>query len=279
MAPINIDGNQVSSVTIDGTEVSEITVDGNVVFSASAIPDSVSYWNMNNLSGTSIGDTIFDENGNHDLTIDGDNGVSIVSSFDSEYDNAIEHQALSGERAYLYNDNIGSGWLNSHTVAFFWNPGNPMSTGSSNSGLYKFETDIGDYSGYADGFGIQFSQTPTDNNGELLDYSIVHSGGSRGEFSTSSGPLNGEDNWYWVVSRFDDGSRFNYRVYEYGVGLIGEHDDTSGFTIQNSGDVTLVMYGGISSEDIFGYFDETRIWKSFLSDQEIDDIWNNAYNV
>jgi hypothetical protein len=39
LAPINIDGSQVSDVTIDGKSVSEVTMDGQQVF-GSAIPDS-----------------------------------------------------------------------------------------------------------------------------------------------------------------------------------------------------------------------------------------------
>jgi len=40
MAPIKIDGTDITGATIDGTDVTEITVDGQTVFSASALPSS-----------------------------------------------------------------------------------------------------------------------------------------------------------------------------------------------------------------------------------------------
>jgi len=274
MPPTSIDGTDISGATIDGTEVTEITADGQVVFSSGfSISGSDAYWNMESLSGTTTGDTINDANENHDLTIGGQS-LSVVSSFDTNYGNAIEHQGTEGERAYAYNDNVGSGWTESHTVAFWWNPGDPAGTNNSNDGVYKFDTNIGDYSGYSQGFDIQHSQNVEDNGGELLDYSLNIS--SSTDFSISpEGPKNASDNWYWVVSRWDANTRFNYRVYEQGRGQIGEYNSTSVGGPDGSGDVTLVMFGGVSNEDLFGVFDEAGIWNSFLTDQEVQDIWND----
>jgi len=55
MAPISIDGEEITGATIDGQNVSEITVDGETVFSA--IPDSGIEqigWNANGDEGSDV---------------------------------------------------------------------------------------------------------------------------------------------------------------------------------------------------------------------------------
>jgi len=281
MAPIDINNQEIGSVTVNGTEVQEITVDGDVVFTAGVNrPSADSYWDFSaqSISGNSVGDTILDVEGNNTLTVGGDEGVTNVSSFDAEYDEAIDHGNSFGDsgdlRAYLYNNNIGQGWLQSHTVAFWWKPGDPAGTDNeSNSGVYKFDTQLGNYSSYSDGFGIQFSQKARDNGGNITTYSL--NANSRFDFSINDGPKNGSNTWFYIVSRFDSGTRFNFRVYEEGQGLIGEYNDTSppiGKSIGN--DVTFVLTGGISSEDILGFFDEAGLWNRFLSDSEVDELYD-----
>ena len=57
MAPIDIDGTDVSGISIDGTDVQEVTMDGGVVWQASAIPDSVV--NLGGYDGSNNVDTIY----------------------------------------------------------------------------------------------------------------------------------------------------------------------------------------------------------------------------
>jgi len=57
LAPINIDGSQVSDVTIDGDSVSQVTMDGQQVFGA--IPDSaIAQYDVNQETGYSDTDTL-----------------------------------------------------------------------------------------------------------------------------------------------------------------------------------------------------------------------------
>ena len=74
MAPISIDGEEITGATIDGEEVQEITVDGQVAYTAGPeIPDSaLYYWPMSEGSGTSAAESV---NG-ADMSL---NGLSWVS--------------------------------------------------------------------------------------------------------------------------------------------------------------------------------------------------------
>jgi len=96
MAPITIDGTDVSTITVDGQDVSEITADGDVVYTA--IPDSGGdhQWNVVEGSGTTISDVNGSLNadfsslswvtgaGTEDVHIDVSGGHAIFAS--SNYD-------------------------------------------------------------------------------------------------------------------------------------------------------------------------------------------------
>jgi hypothetical protein len=88
LAPINLDGSQVSDVTIDGQSVSQVTMDGEQVFGG-AIPDSaVLYW-----SGASFADPWPDEVQSEEMSINGltattVNGNDAVSGDGTNYGQA-----------------------------------------------------------------------------------------------------------------------------------------------------------------------------------------------
>jgi len=56
MAPISIDGTDITGATIDGQDVEEITVDGQTVFSASLFEESFEHNNLSGLYDGNVGD-------------------------------------------------------------------------------------------------------------------------------------------------------------------------------------------------------------------------------
>jgi len=238
MAPITIDGTDVSTITIDGQDVSEITADGDVVYTA--IPDSGGshQWDTDEGSGTTLADSI----GSLDGTINGPtwtsgvgtgnayldyNGTGDTVDFgtgsQSEFSHFINGKGTVGFWVNIDDENdnymvFGDAWRGDPSVALINNNGQwrVLVTNSAGEDVVNFNSgdtnsDVGDWVFVActlDGANGNMYIARPGNNYSLNSYdsaSIANTESVDLSFNAKLGVDQAADRWY-----FDGGIDLGY---------------------------------------------------------------------
>jgi len=274
MIPTSIDGTDITGATIDGQDVQEITVDGQTVFTAGpsfTLPvaysnlvawypfDSAEYGGSNADDVTAIIGGSGDDTA-YDGTVDGatyesSGGVTDINAgansgaFDFDGDDYIED-------VYSVRDNIGGGavtvmaWINADTVS---------------TGTYYDNTFYGDLNSQTDG------QIYLHVDGEDDAVGMAYWDGSGQQRSTVDGTFS-LNTWHHVAGKYDG---TNITPYIDGQPSLGDTESgASGWL--NYGPYIGAGYLPDSNYYFDGTIDDVRIYDTDLSDQQIQDIYDNT---
>jgi len=262
MPPTSIDGTDITGATIDGTEVQEITVDGQTVFSAGPSNFPVAYSNL-------IAWYPFDS-----ATYSGSNADDVTAILGGSGDDTAYDGSVSGA---TYQSSGGVTDINA----------------GANSGAFEFDgsndvIDIG--TGLPDANDTSISITLWANADSTTDKSLAL------DYSTSIigiGKPTALSNF--GVAMFDSA----YRTVDFGVKPLNEWHHF-GLTYNSSTNVLTGYFDGVSkgtasvtgvrdSDDEYtiggttdltrlwdGLVDDVRIYNTDLTDQQIQDIYDNT---
>jgi hypothetical protein len=254
LAPINLDGSQVSDVTIDGQSVSAVTMDGDQVF-GDAIRDSVTnHWPHDEGSGS----TLNDNEASLDFSIDGatwQTGAGNGGAY-LEYDGGDDR---STESTYAWDDTTFSWlcWVNPDDLS---NYQVIIQTGDDQSNDYAVAFELGLTSREINAF---------INNGDGgSNVVITTSGASTGTwiFLAMAGSNNDELVFYWGTASDSDlttaGSQnWDNGLSSSGIAAFGAREENGSFSRHYDGSMDDVLYASgtkMTQSEIESYFDDTK---------------------
>ena len=268
--PTSIDGTDITGATIDGTDVQEITVDGDVVFSAQQLPvaysnlvvwypfDSAEYGGSNAddvtaIIGGSGDDTAYDGTVNG-ATYQSSGGVTDINAglnsggFDFDGSNDfIEFTAPStlkgtGQRTITC-------WFNTDTSSETVLHTSAQENNVGQGNVLTFSTESGGFRlRVFSGKGIILQNSYNNNENVFVSFSILDS-----DLSNSK-----------VRVRSENASSFS-------------QDNFTGFPSIDTITTDYLLGGAIfGRSDFNGTVDDFRVYNTFLSNSQIDQIYQNT---
>jgi hypothetical protein len=262
MAPIDINNQNIDSVTVNGTDVQEITVDGDVVFSAQQLP--VAYSNLvawypmeSNIPGGdeySDATALFPGSGNPTAQNLIDNGAFHVTNQGvNDLTNGLSGNSFENDGNFntlFYTppnvtDFTFTFWYYNEDPNTFWCFGNWARTSES---VY-----------YA-----------------VIDNQWVFGSGSGGQTFLDYPSSPGQNKWIFVALTRTGNNFFLYRKYESGGSTVTESNTHTRSGIDVNTEFELLGMDGVGLDPLDGYMDDVRHYNTSLTTTQLDSIYQNT---